>query len=209
MLLSRRFLDGVLRRPEFGSRCFSIFIDEAHCVSHWGSGFRRKYQSIGIVRAFLPKDTPIVAASATLTPRVRDDILHRLQIKDNYLYVNIGNDRPNVAQVVRSIEHPISSFKDLDFVIPSTVQTREDIPKTFVYCDNIKEGGIITDYLNALIPPHLRNQGLVRPFNAALSREPYRVGAMELFNEGVVRVLVCTNAAGMVSIYYSTRKFGF
>ncbi|KAJ6578931.1 P-loop containing nucleoside triphosphate hydrolase protein [Mycena sp. CBHHK59/15] len=67
MLLSRRFIDNVLRKPEFGARCLSVFIDEAH-------------GRIGIIRAFLPKAAPICAVSATLTPRVRDDIINKLQI---------------------------------------------------------------------------------------------------------------------------------
>ncbi|KAJ7842428.1 hypothetical protein B0H13DRAFT_1648793 [Mycena leptocephala] len=98
MLLTRRFIDGVLRKPEFGSCCLSVFIDEAHCVSHWGDSFRKKYGSIGIIRAFLPRAVPIIAVSAMLTPRVHQDILSKLRIdpKDN-LYMNIGNDRPTVS----------------------------------------------------------------------------------------------------------------
>lgn len=199
MLLSRRFVDGVLRKPEFGSRCLSIFIDEAHCVSHWGSGFRKKYSSIGIARAFLPKGAPMVAASATLTARVRDDIIDKLHFRQDHLFVNIGNDRANVAQVVRSIEHPMSSYRDLDFLIPQNITLHEDIPKTFLYCDTIKDGAQIVDYLNSLVPEHYREYGLVRPYNAAMSQR-YRKEVMELFNLGYIRVLVCTDAAGMVSL---------
>ena len=66
MMLSKRFVKNVLRNPEMRSRILSVVVDEAHVVSHWGSGFRKKYGTLGIVRALLPKDTPIVAMSATL-----------------------------------------------------------------------------------------------------------------------------------------------
>ncbi|KAJ7873030.1 hypothetical protein B0H13DRAFT_1478944, partial [Mycena leptocephala] len=80
----------------------SVFIDEAHCISHWGASFRKKYASIGIVRAFLPRTTPIIAVTATLTPRVHQDLLVKLQFNPkDYLFCNIGNDRQNVSQIIR------------------------------------------------------------------------------------------------------------
>lgn len=200
MLLSRRFIDGVLRKPEFGSRCLSVFIDEAHCVSHWGASFRKKYGTIGIVRAFLPRNTPIVAVTATLTPRVHEDLVVKLGFnRMDYLFVNIGNDRPNVAQVVRSMEHPMNSLRDLDFVVPKEIRSLTSIKKTFVYSDDIKIGGEITDYLNSRVSVEFRKLGLVRPYNAAMSKK-YRKRVMDLFKSGCVRVLVCTDAAGMVSL---------
>jgi superfamily II DNA helicase RecQ len=199
MLLSRRFIDGVLRKPEFGMRCLSVFIDEAHCISHWGNSFRKKYASLGIVRAFLPKSTIIIAVTATLTPRVHDDLIMKLQFdRDNYLFVNIGNDRPNVAQVVRAMEHPMNTYRDLDFLIPNDMQNPEDIKKAFVYCDDINLGGNIVDHLNARVNPEFRAQGLIRPYNAAMSKK-YRREVMQLFKEGIIHILVCTDAAGMVS----------
>ncbi|KAJ6584713.1 P-loop containing nucleoside triphosphate hydrolase protein [Mycena capillaripes] len=161
MLLSRRFVDGVLRKSEFGSRCLSVFIDEAHCVSHWGASFRKKYASIGIIRAFLPRTTSIIAVTATLTPRVRQDLVTKLQFdRHTYMYQN-------------------------------------EIPAdTFVYTDDIKDGGKIIDHLNARVHPSFRSRGIVRPYNAGMSRK-YRAHVMTLFKAGIVRVLVCTDAAGM------------
>lgn len=201
MLLSRRFIDNVLRRPEFSARCLSVFIDEAHCISHWGDSFRKKYSSIGIVRAFLPKNTPIIAVSATLTPRVKEDIVAKLQLKSNYIYINIGNNRSNVAQIVRAMEHPMKTHRDLDFLIPTPVGSPAMILKAFLYTDDVKEGALITDYLNSRVPEDFREQGLVRPYNATMSKK-YRKGVMEMFRKGDIRILVCTDAAGMVSMLF-------
>lgn len=198
MLQSRRFVEKVLRKPEFGPRVLSVFIDEAHCVSHWGASFRKKYATIGIVRAFLPRSTPMIAVTATLTPRVHRDVLQKLEYNpDDYIFINIGNDRPNVAQVVRAMEHPMNSFHDIDFVIPESITSPTDIPKAFVYVDDITVGGELTDHLNGRVDEKFRYLGLVRPYNAAMSKA-YRRTALRLFKAGVVRVLVRTDAAGMV-----------
>ena len=45
--------------------------------------------------------------------------------------------------------------------------------------------------------PELASEGIIRPFNATLSHE-YREEAMDQFRDGRIRILVCTDAAGMV-----------
>ena len=202
MLLSRKFIDEVLRKPAFGPRCLSVFIDEAHCVSHWGASFRKAYSSIGIVRAFLPRNTPIVAVTATLTPLVQHDLLSKLQFnRSDYLFVNIGNDRPNVSQVVRAMEHPANTLRDLDFLVQTDMSALNDIDKCFLYSDSIKSGASITDYLNKRVNVKFRQRGLIRPYNASMSKK-YRKRVMRLFREGKIRILVCTDAAGMVRKKY-------
>ncbi|KAJ7841970.1 P-loop containing nucleoside triphosphate hydrolase protein [Mycena leptocephala] len=196
MLLSRRFIDGVLRKSAFGSCCLSVFIDEAHCISHWGASFRKKYASIGIIRAFLPRTTPIIAVTATLTPRVHQDLIVKLQFDPkNYVFCNIGNDRPNVSQIIRSMEHPANSYRDIDFMVDPEAEPK-DIKLSFLYSDDIADGGKLVDHLNGQVNPAYRSRGLVRPYNAGMSRE-YRAHVMALFKAGIVRILVCTDAAGM------------
>ncbi|KAJ6451326.1 P-loop containing nucleoside triphosphate hydrolase protein [Mycena sanguinolenta] len=189
MALSRRFIREVLRNPEFGRRVLSVVVDEAHVVSHWGASFRKKYGTLGIIRAFLPRGTPIVAFSATLPARIRTDVLSKLQFSRNYL--SIGNDRPNVSLIVRAIQHPLNSYADLDFVAHGIKEK-----KGFIYADNIATGVEIQDHVEELLPPELRGKGLIRPYNAALSKE-YRREAMRLFKSGEIRILICTDAAGM------------
>ncbi|TFY56011.1 hypothetical protein EVG20_g9099 [Dentipellis fragilis] len=195
MLLSRRFIDNVLRQPALAARIYSVVIDEAHCISHWGVDFRKKYSQIGMIRVFLPRNTPFIAVSASLTRRVAQDVIDKLQMaRGSYVYRNMGNDRSNVSIVVRAIHNTMQSFSDLDFVIPSNVTSAADIPKTWIYADNIATGAEIIDHLRTLLPEHLH--GTIRPYNAVHGAD-YRKQAMAGFRSGDLRILVCTDAAGM------------
>ncbi|KAL1730164.1 hypothetical protein EV714DRAFT_284362 [Schizophyllum commune] len=198
MLLSHRFIERVLRKPAFRSRVYSIFVDEAHCISHWGADFRKEYSRIGTVRPLLPPDVPVIAVSATLTRRVTRSIVDTLQLNRSkerrYLHLNMGNDRRNVSLIVRPILNAMNSYTDLDFVIPEKLSSARDIPKTWIYVDSIKTGNEIVHHLQQLVPEPLRE--VIRPFNAILSQE-YREQAMKKFQSGDIRVLVCTDAAGM------------
>jgi superfamily II DNA helicase RecQ len=85
MALSRRFIRDVLKNTEFGRRILSVIVDEAHVVSHWSASFRKKYGTLGTIWAFLPRGTPIIAMSTTLPPRVRNDVLSKLQFSKDYM----------------------------------------------------------------------------------------------------------------------------
>ncbi|KAH9915831.1 P-loop containing nucleoside triphosphate hydrolase protein, partial [Fomitopsis serialis] len=204
MLQSQTFIQKILRNSSFARHILSMVVDEAHCVSHWGADFRKKYASLGVVRAFLPRGTPVIALTATLTARVRRDIHRALHFpKGGSRFVNVGNDRPNVALVVRAAEHPQNTYKDLDFIVPSSISRVEDIPKTWIYVDNINTGTEIIDHLATLLETRTASRtdipqpaNLIRPFNAVLSSE-YRTAAMDAFRKGSIRIMVCTEAAGM------------
>jgi hypothetical protein len=99
---------------------------------------------------------------------------------------------------MRAIEHPMNTFADLDFVIPAGVQNASAINKGFIYADNYGSGVSIIDRLTEQLPENMRGLGLIRPYNAAFSKA-YRREVMRLFKLGTIRVLVCTDAAGMVS----------
>ena len=180
MLLSKRFLTSVLKKCEFATHLLSVVVDEAHVVSHWGANFRKAYSCLGILRALLPKGTPIVAMSATLPPRIRDDVLKRLQFPAVFVNINLGNDRPNVSIIVHPIHHAMNSYKDLNFIIPDNILNPLDIPKTMLYADQIAVGVDIEDHLYERCPEGFKNPGVICPYSAGYSQE-YREHVMELF----------------------------
>ena len=57
-------------------------IDEAHCISQWGHDFRPDYKKLSELRKNF-SGVPIMALTATATPRVRADILHQLKMTNS------------------------------------------------------------------------------------------------------------------------------
>ncbi len=76
-----------------------IAIDEAHCISQWGHDFRPDYRRLASLREQMP-GVPMLACTATATPRVRDDIVEQLRLEDPIRIVG-SVDRPNLIFRVR------------------------------------------------------------------------------------------------------------
>lgn len=204
ILLSHWFIQLVLKNTVFGKHVLSVTVDEAHVVLHWGGEFRKKYGMLGIIHSFLPRGVPIVAVSATLPAKLRADVLAKLQFGDDYINIDIGNDCDNVSIVVRAIHEPMNTYVDLNFVLGTNPNTPADIKKTFIYGDDININIEIEDHLDQLLPEHLQGQGLICPYNAVHDKK-YLKEVMDLFKRGVIRILICTDAAGMVSAAHTVR----
>ena len=79
-------------------------VDEAHCISEWGHDFRPEYRRIrAIVDEIHP--APIIALTATATPKVQSDILKNLGIQDARVFKSSFN-RPNLYYEVRDKVEP-------------------------------------------------------------------------------------------------------
>jgi len=80
-----------------------IAVDEAHCISEWGHDFRPEYRQLGQLReGFGGKvaDAPLLALTATATPRVADDIVRQLGLRDPAVF-RAGFERTNLYYEVR------------------------------------------------------------------------------------------------------------
>lgn len=80
-----------------------LAVDEAHCISHWGHDFRPDYGVLGAVRREL--SAPVLALTATATPRVREEIAASLRL-ERPVRVVLSFDRPNLSWgVIRVRSH--------------------------------------------------------------------------------------------------------
>lgn len=77
-----------------------LAIDEAHCISEWGHDFRPEYRNLKSIIGRIGDNIPIVALTATATPKVQEDILKNLNIQDANVFKASFN-RPNLFYEVR------------------------------------------------------------------------------------------------------------
>jgi|CXWL01.1.fsa_nt_gi DNA topoisomerase-3 len=72
-----------------------VAVDEAHCISHWGHDFRPEYRLLG-QRLPMLRPAPVIALTATATPRVQDDIAAQLALGSTERFIH-GFRRTNIA----------------------------------------------------------------------------------------------------------------
>jgi superfamily II DNA helicase RecQ len=180
----------------------AVIVDEAHCISQWGGDFRTAYGEIGKLRAFFPPHIPILATSATLTPSSLAEVRSQLGIdaQDSF-YLNLGNDRPNIAYST----HPINSPTDYISLLPlltteKNPTTTDDIIKSLVFVNKVLLAQSTVRAIRALFPKHLRKYV---DYMHAHRTPKARRRAMRHFRQGKTKVLVATEAAGMVCLFYS------
>ena len=79
-------------------------VDEAHCISEWGHDFRPEYRRIRTIIDDIQK-APVIALTATATPKVQSDIMKNLGIQDAAVFKSSFN-RPNLYYEVRDKVEP-------------------------------------------------------------------------------------------------------
>lgn len=77
-----------------------VAVDEAHCISEWGHDFRPEYRKIRSMVDKINTEIPIIALTATATPKVQFDIVKNLQLKDVNTFVSSFN-RDNLYYVIK------------------------------------------------------------------------------------------------------------
>jgi RecQ family ATP-dependent DNA helicase len=186
----------VLAAPErFASRAFRetlatrrvglFVVDEAHCVAEWGHDFRPDYLRLHDAIESLGRPA-VMAATATATPRVAEEIAARLGLRD-WLGVRSGFDRPNLTFDVVGLEGAGAVARKRATLLHAL--RREEARPAIVYCGTRKH----TSEVAALLVEH--GLGAVC-YHAGMSPDERR-SSQEAFMSGRADVVVATNAFGM------------
>ena len=85
-----------------------LAVDEAHCISEWGHDFRPEYRNLRIILEQFKQSVPIIALTATATPKVQEDIMKNLGILNAKIFKASFN-RPNLYYEVRTKTNQIDS----------------------------------------------------------------------------------------------------
>jgi ATP-dependent DNA helicase RecQ len=158
-----------------------LVVDEAHCISEWGHDFRTDYLELGAVAQDIGRP-PILAMTATASPRVREEMVARLALKDHEEVVR-GFDRPNVRLEVEPHHEPARKF---DAVVEAVVEL--DGPG-IVYA---AERRTCVD-----LAAQLRERGVEAAiYHGGMKRDDRRQ-VQAAFMDGEVDVVVATVAFGM------------
>ena len=85
-----------------------LAIDEAHCISEWGHDFRPEYRNLRVILEQFKQSIPIIALTATATPKVQEDIMKNLRISKAQVFKASFN-RPNLYYEVRTKTNQVDS----------------------------------------------------------------------------------------------------
>ncbi len=156
-----------------------VAVDEAHCISEWGHDFRPEYRRI---REILNKiaNVPIIALTATATPKVQADIAHNLRMADSKLFITSFN-RKNLYYEVRPKVEPIPQI--IRFVKSNAGKSG------IIYCLSRRKVEELAEVLNV-------NGIKAVPYHAGLDSNT-RSNHQDMFLNEKVDVVVATIAFGM------------
>ncbi len=180
-----RFASAAFREALACRRVSLFVVDEAHCVAEWGHDFRPDYLRLGDAIASLGRPA-VMAATATATPRVAEEIAARLGLED-WVSVRSGFDRPNLAFDVVSVEGK-GAIARKGAALMHVLGDPAARP-AIVYCGTRKD----TDQVAAMIS----ERGIPTvAYHAGMGPQARR-DSQEAFMEDRAEVVVATNAFGM------------
>jgi len=157
-----------------------VAVDEAHCISEWGHDFRPEYRKIRQVISNIGDDIPIIALTATATPKVQQDIQKNLQMNNATVFKSSFN-RSNLFYEVKAKRNVLKEI--VKFVKQNSGKSG------IIYCLSRKKVEEVAEALSL-------NGVRALPYHAGLDSK-VRADTQDKFLMEDVDVIVATIAFGM------------
>src|SRR5215467_12399806 len=158
-------------------------VDEAHCISEWGHDFRPEYRRLREIIDQINPDVPVIALTATATPKVQSDIIKNLGLRNPTIFISSFN-RPNLYY---EIQPKIKKEETIKNIVRFIVQNKGK--SGIIYTLNRKTTEELADMLVA-------NGIKAVAYHAGLDSK-LRAERQDLFLNEDVQVIVATIAFGM------------
>ncbi|MCW5923193.1 MAG: DNA helicase RecQ [Saprospiraceae bacterium] len=161
-----------------------VAVDEAHCISEWGHDFRPEYRRIRVMLDAIARDVPIMALTATATPKVQQDILKNLDMTGENTFISSFN-RDNLFYEIRPKIKKDQTIKQIIQVIKEEFRNESGI----IYVQNRKTA---EDLAQVLVVNDIK----AAPYHAGLDPKT-RANTQDAFLMEDIDVICATIAFGM------------
>ncbi|HQR00314.1 MAG TPA: DNA helicase RecQ [Ferruginibacter sp.] len=158
-------------------------VDEAHCISEWGHDFRPEYRRLREMMDLIDEKIPVIALTATATPKVQSDIIKNLGLRKPKIFISSFN-RPNLHYEI----HPKISLEQTNKSIVRFIQQHKN-KSGIIYTLNRKTTEELAKMLEA-------NGIRAVSYHAGLDSK-LRAERQDQFLNEEVEVIVATIAFGM------------
>jgi ATP-dependent DNA helicase RecQ len=178
-----------------------LAVDEAHCVSQWGYDFRPPYLQIANIRSMIP-GTPVMALTATATPKVVKDIQQKLEFKKENVFQK-SFERKNLTYLVFKEEDKLKRLVKIVSKVkgPGIIYVRNR-RQTKEIAEYLQKNRISADFYHAGLDPKTRDQRQ----SAWINEDKRIIVSTNAFGMGIdkpnVRVVIHLDLPDSIEAYF-------